>query len=93
MLVLTRKVGETIVIGDTIRLTVVQIANGRVKLGIEAPTNVPVFREEVYERKVSEATPAPIVVNDPTMTSTSISTGLHNRIADHTSSVDPRKPR
>lgn len=48
MLVLAREKGETIVIGDDVRVTVVGIAGGKVRLGIDAPPSVPVHREEVY---------------------------------------------
>jgi carbon storage regulator len=49
MLVLARKRNESIVIGD-IRITVVEISGGRVRLGIEAPKKVLVYRREVYDR-------------------------------------------
>ena len=52
MLVLTRKNGESLRIGAGIRVTVVSTSGGQVRLGIEAPTRVPVFREEVYARIV-----------------------------------------
>jgi len=54
MLVLTRKPGETVVIGGDIRLTVVSLGPGRVKLGVEAPKWMSVDRGEVHERKVAE---------------------------------------
>ena len=47
MLVLSRKVGESIVISDTIRITVLQANNGRIRLGIDAPPEVKVLREEL----------------------------------------------
>ena len=50
MLILTRKVGETIVINDTIRVTVMQVKGGQVRLGIEAPKDVSVHRQEIQER-------------------------------------------
>jgi len=50
MLVLTRKVGERILIGDDIVVQVVEFNRGSVKLGIEAPETVSIFRYEVYER-------------------------------------------
>lgn len=50
MLVLTRKVGERIYIGDSIVVTVVRIQNDHVRVGIEAPRNVTVHREEVIRR-------------------------------------------
>ncbi|MEW5744042.1 MAG: carbon storage regulator CsrA [Nitrospirota bacterium] len=50
MLVLTRKAGQTINIGDTISIKIVEIGNGYVKLGIEAPKELPIYREELYEK-------------------------------------------
>ncbi len=49
MLVLTRKVDESIMIGDTIELKVLGVDGGSVKLGIQAPREVPVHRKEIYE--------------------------------------------
>jgi carbon storage regulator len=50
MLVLSRKLGEEIVIGDRITVKIVAVEGGRVKLGVAAPTDVPVCREEIYQR-------------------------------------------
>ena len=50
MLVLTRKVGETVVINDNITLTVLGIQGGQIKVGINAPKAVSVHREEIYQR-------------------------------------------
>ena len=50
MLVLTRRPGESIVIGDGIKLTVVTVGPGRVKIGIEAPPHVRIDREEIHAR-------------------------------------------
>jgi carbon storage regulator len=47
MLVLSRKVGERILIGENISVTVVRIAGGAVRIGVEAPTELPVIREEL----------------------------------------------
>lgn len=49
MLVLSRKIDEFIVIGDNIRVTVVDIRGDKVRLGIDAPKEVPVHRSEVWE--------------------------------------------
>ena len=48
MLVLTRKPNESIVIGDDIEVTVLQVSRDKVRIGIEAPRDVPIFRMEVY---------------------------------------------
>ncbi len=50
MLVLTRKLGETIVISDNIKVTVIGISGKQVKLGIEAPRGIAVHREEVFQK-------------------------------------------
>jgi len=50
MLVLSRKRGESIRIGDQIEVTVIHISPGRISLGIACPRNIPVHREEVYRR-------------------------------------------
>jgi carbon storage regulator len=47
MLVLSRKVGEKILIGDNISVTVVRVAQGIVRLGIDAPKELPIVREEI----------------------------------------------
>ncbi len=50
MLVLSRRLGETLVIGDDIKITVLGISGNQVRLGIAAPKDVSVHREEVYRR-------------------------------------------
>lgn len=50
MLVLTRKSGERLRIGHDITITIIEITSGQVRLGIEAPRDVGVHREEIYER-------------------------------------------
>ena len=70
MLVLTRKVGEEIVIDGRIRISVVDIVSGRVKIGIVAPRTVSIDRAEIHEKKAAEES-AGIEV-----------TQIHNRIAE-----------
>ncbi len=48
MLILTRKLGESIQIGDDCRITIIEVQGKQVRLGIEAPKEVTVYREEVY---------------------------------------------
>ncbi|MEJ2631154.1 MAG: carbon storage regulator CsrA [Acidihalobacter sp.] len=50
MLILTRRVGETLIIGDDIAITVLGVKGNQVRLGIKAPRDVTVHREEVYQR-------------------------------------------
>lgn len=49
MLVLSRKLGESIVIGEDIHLTVLDYQNGEIKLGIAAPKEISIFRKEIYD--------------------------------------------
>jgi carbon storage regulator len=58
MLVLSRKLGEKIHIGDNISITVVDIDRGKVRLGIEAPRTVPVYRQELLPLSNPGDTPA-----------------------------------
>ncbi|ROL57815.1 carbon storage regulator [Bacteroidetes/Chlorobi group bacterium Naka2016] len=50
MLVLSRKIGEVITIGSTVKITVLGYSRGVVRLGIEAPKSIPVHRKEVYDK-------------------------------------------
>ncbi|MCF3643336.1 carbon storage regulator CsrA [Rhizobium sp. TRM95111] len=50
MLILTRHIGEVVIIGNDITVTVLAVTGSQVRLGISAPRNVPVHREEVYRR-------------------------------------------
>lgn len=54
MLILTRRVGETVMVGDDITVTVLGVKGYQVRVGIKAPRDVPVHREEIYERIQAE---------------------------------------
>lgn len=57
MLILTRRVGESLVIGDDVTVTVLGVNGNQVRVGVQAPKQIPVHREEVYQRIKSELPP------------------------------------
>ncbi len=50
MLILTRRVAETLIVGDDVRVTVLAVKGNQVRIGIDAPMDVDVHREEIYQR-------------------------------------------
>ena len=64
MLVLSRKVGERILLGDNIRITVVRVSGGGVRLGIEAPSDIAVVREEVMDAQATASTKTDVTKAD-----------------------------
>lgn len=67
MLVLTRKVEESIIIGDSIEIKILSISGKSVKIGVVAPKDIPVYRKEVYEaikRENFEASKADVKLLD-----------------------------
>lgn len=55
MLVLTRKAGESIVIGENVVVTVLEIRGGQIRLGVDAPRDVSVHRAEVHDQALTES--------------------------------------
>ncbi|QXP82567.1 carbon storage regulator CsrA [Methylococcus sp. ANG] len=59
MLILTRRVGETLMIGDEVTVTVLGVKGNQVRIGVNAPKDVSVHREEIYERIKKEQQAGP----------------------------------
>jgi carbon storage regulator CsrA len=100
MLVLTRKPGEQLVIGNNIRVTIVSVGPGRVKIGIEAPPDVRIDRQEIHEKILHEQEQAADVLSavtgghasgtSPTMQGNGSDTmQLHNRLTERTVPAAP----
>lgn len=64
MLILTRRVGETLIIGDNVSVTVLGVKGNQVRLGVNAPKDVSVHREEIYLRIQQEKEDAGIPADD-----------------------------
>ena len=54
MLILNRKIGEGIILGDNIEIKILDIQDGKIKIGIEAPKDIPILRKEVYDSVIEE---------------------------------------
>ena len=61
MLILTRKTGESILIGDNIEVTITSIDQNKVRVGIKSPPHVPIYREELY-RKIQQENKAAALI-------------------------------
>ena len=60
MLILTRRIGETLMVGDEVTVTVLGVKGNQVRLGVNAPKDVAVHREEIYERIRQEQANEPL---------------------------------
>lgn len=57
MLILSRRKNEAIYIGDNIRISVIEMVGNQIRLGFEADRDIPIYREEIYQRKKQESEP------------------------------------
>lgn len=64
LLILTRKIGEAVAIGDDIQISIVEVKGTQVKLGIQAPKSIEVHREEIYQKIQEENRRAALVSKD-----------------------------
>ena len=64
MLILTRKPGESILIGDDIQITITSIDQNKVRVGIKGPAHIPIYREELYRRIQKENRAAALIGKD-----------------------------
>ena len=62
MLILTRKIGESILVGDNIRLVVLEIRGKQIRLGIDAPPDIVVLREEIAQRLSTKTSGRPVSI-------------------------------
>jgi carbon storage regulator len=74
MLILTRRIGETLIIGDDVNITVLGVKGNQVRLGINAPKDVSVHREEIYLKVKAEEEQKGVYINP-------------SRVADHASNT------
>jgi carbon storage regulator len=59
MLILTRRVNESLMVGDDVTVTVLSVSGNQVRIGVNAPRHVPVHREEIYEKIKHEESSTP----------------------------------
>lgn len=81
MLVLTRKQGQSVRIGSDVRVTIVASTGGQVRIAIDAPTEIGIFREEIFER-VAAANVEAALTSQTMMPSLTTAVGTRNRLEE-----------
>ena len=66
MLILTRRVGEALIVGDEVNITILGIRGNQVRIGVNAPRNVAVHREEIYQKIKNDKMENPNKEDNPT---------------------------
>ena len=87
MLILTRKIGEVICIGDTIFITIVEVKGNQIRIGIDAPKTMRVFRKEIYDQIQAENKAAASA--EGSLESLSAVMKHQERKSDHHQSIPP----
>jgi carbon storage regulator len=82
MLILTRKLGERIAVGDSITITFLEIKGKQVKVGIEAPRNISIHRQEIYEKIRSENLESSAVYTDDLSKAVNLLTKIDQRMSN-----------
>ncbi|MDR2572881.1 MAG: carbon storage regulator CsrA [Desulfovibrio sp.] len=72
MLILTRRPGESLYVGENIRITILGVQGKQVRIGLEAPADATVYREEVYKRVVEENRRALVTGNEDVLVAVSL---------------------
>ena len=91
MLVLTRKLGESIIIGHDIRVTIIDLGQGRVKIGVQAPDNISVDREEVHDKKSNQSVPITMLLHNRITEQLPTTTEAAPEVPPQTQGIDYRK--
>jgi carbon storage regulator len=89
MLIIRRREGESILLGDNIRIEVIELSSSRVKLGFSAPDSVPILREEIYLAECANRAAAEAVNRDSIAMLAGLVRTLHTNSSGYSSPAGP----